>query len=72
MDVRKKVNQMQEKIVYLKNKYSKEEVYTKSYDDIQMTNGDVNFIRVYTYHEPPKTYLANREAFDIVPKKTSP
>lgn len=63
---------MQEKIVYLRNKYSKEEVYTKNYDNVEMTNGDVKFIRVYTGHEPPRTYLANRDAFDIVPKKSSP
>lgn len=63
---------MQEKIVYLRNKYSKEEVYTKSYDNIEMTNGDMKFIRVYTNHNPTRTYLANRDAFDIVPKKSSP
>jgi hypothetical protein len=63
---------MQEKTVHLRNKYSKEEVYTKDYDNVEMTNGDVKFIRVYTHHEHPRTYLANRDAFEIVPKKSSP
>ena len=60
---------MEEKIIYLKNKYSKEEVYTKSYEKIEMTNGDIKFIRVFTNHEIPRSYLANRDAFEIVPKK---
>jgi hypothetical protein len=63
---------MQEKIVHLKNKYSKEEVYTKDYDNVEMVSGDMKFIRVYTYGNLSRTYLANREAFEIVPKKTSP
>jgi hypothetical protein len=62
---------MQEKIVNLRNKYNKEEVYTKDYDNYEVT-GDIKFIRVHTYREPSRTYLANREAFDIVPRKTLP
>jgi hypothetical protein len=59
---------MKTKIVHLRNKYSKEEVYTENYDNVEMKSGDMNFIRVYTYHKPPRSYLANREAFEIVPK----
>jgi hypothetical protein len=62
---------MEEKIVYLRNKYSKEEVYTKDYDNYEKT-GDMKFIRIHTYQNPPRTYMANRDAFEIVPKKTSP
>ena len=59
---------MKEKTVHLRNKYSKEEVYTKNYDNVEIVNGDMKFIRVHTYNNPSRSYLANREAFEIITK----
>ena len=56
-----------EKIVKLKNRYTGDEVYTKEYDTF-VTMGDNKFIRVYHPTQPHRTYLANREAFEVLTK----
>ena len=50
--------------VKLINKYTKEEVYTRDYNDV-MTEGSNEFIKVFTQSNPQRTYLVNRSAFQI-------
>lgn len=49
----------------LKNKYSGIIVYTKDYNDVTIM-GEMNFIRVYEEKNSARTYIANREAFEIL------
>jgi hypothetical protein len=49
----------------LVNKYTKEEVYTRNYDDV-IREGANEFVRVFTQSNPQRTYLVNRQAYDIV------
>jgi hypothetical protein len=58
---------MNENIVRLKNKYSGLIVFTKNYDDVNKY-GDYKFIRVFEENNPERTYLANRDAFEILNK----
>lgn len=51
-------------LVKLVNKYTKEEVYTRDYDDV-IKEGANEFIRVFTQSNPQRTYLVNRTAFEI-------
>ena len=51
-------------LVKLVNKYTKEEVYTRDYDDV-IREGANEFIRVFTQSNPQRTYLVNRTAFEI-------
>ena len=46
------------------NKYTKEEVYTRDYDDV-IREGNNEFIRVFQLSNPNRTYLVNRTAFMI-------
>jgi len=48
----------------LVNKYTKEEVYTRNYEDV-IREGSNEFIRVFTQSNPQRTYLVNRQAFEI-------
>ena len=48
----------------LVNKYTKEEVYTRNYEDV-IREGSNEFIRVFTQSNPQRTYLVNRTAFEI-------
>lgn len=48
----------------LVNKYTKEEVYTRNYDDV-IKEGANEFVRVFTQSNPQRTYLVNRTAFEI-------
>jgi hypothetical protein len=51
-------------VVKLVNKYTKEEVYTRDYDDF--VKEDTNeFIRVFTQSNPNRTFLVNRAAFVV-------
>ena len=51
-------------VVKLVNKYTKEEVYTRDYDDF--VKEDTNeFIRVFTQSNPNRTFLVNRTAFVV-------
>tara|TARA_R110000822_G_scaffold48312_1_gene127404 strand:- start:196 stop:378 length:183 start_codon:yes stop_codon:yes gene_type:complete len=51
-------------LVKLINKYTKEEVYTRDYDDV-IKEGPNEFVRVFTQSNPQRTYLVNRAAFEI-------
>ena len=46
------------------NKYTKEEVYTRDYDDV-IREGANEFVRVFAQSNPQRTYLVNRTAFEI-------
>jgi hypothetical protein len=52
------------KPVKLVNKYTKEEVYTRNYEDV-IREGSNEFIRVFQESNPNRTYLVNRTAFEI-------
>lgn len=51
-------------LVKLVNKYTKEEVWTRNYDDV-IREGSNEFVRVFTQSNPQRTYLVNRTAFEI-------
>ena len=51
-------------LVKLVNKYTKEEVYTRDYDDV-IREGANEFVRVFTQSNPQRTYLVNRTAFEV-------
>lgn len=55
---------MKEKILRLVNKYTKEEVYTRNYDDV-VVEGTNEFIRVFQQSNPQRTFLVNRQAFVV-------
>lgn len=57
-----------ENIVRLKNRYTGDIVYTKSYDTVE-EQGGMKFIRVYDEKNPERTYMANRDAFEVVSDK---
>jgi hypothetical protein len=50
--------------IKLVNKYTKEEVYTRNYDDV-IKEGNNEFIKVFNQSNPQRTYLVNRTAFAI-------
>jgi len=52
-------------LVRLVNKYTKEEVFTRDYDDV-IREGANEFVRVFTQSNPQRTYLVNRTAFEVV------
>lgn len=49
------------------NKYTKEEVYTRNYEEV-IHEGSNEFIRVFHASNPNRTYLVNRTAFEIARK----
>ena len=51
-------------LVKLVNKYTKEEVFTRDYDDV-IREGANEFVRVFTQSNPQRTYLVNRTAFEV-------
>lgn len=51
-------------VVKLVNKYTKEEVYTRDYDDF-VKEGTNEFIRVFNQSNPNRTFLVNRTAFVV-------
>ena len=50
--------------IKLINKYTKEEVYTRDYDNV-IKEGNNEFIKVFNQSNPQRTYLVNRTAFAI-------
>jgi hypothetical protein len=50
--------------IKLVNKYTKEEVYTRNYDDV-IKEGNNEFIKVFNQSNPQRTYLVNRTAFAV-------
>jgi hypothetical protein len=58
------MNKVKKNPVKLINKYTKEEVYTRDYNDV-MKEGTNEFIKVFNQSNPQRTYLVNRSAFQI-------
>ena len=58
------MNKVKNNLVKLVNKYTKEEVFTRDYDDV-IREGANEFVRVFTQSNPQRTYLVNRTAFEI-------
>ena len=58
------MNKVKKNPVKLINKYTKEEVYTRDYDDV-IKEGSNEFIKVFNQSNPQRTYLVNRTAFSI-------
>lgn len=52
-------------MIKLKNKYTGEIVYTENPNDISERDG-IKFIRVYNADNLYRSFLVNREAFDII------
>jgi len=59
------MNKVKKNPVKLINKYTKEEVYTRDYDDV-IKEGSNEFIKVFNQSNPQRTYLVNRTAFSVV------
>jgi hypothetical protein len=58
------MNKVKNNVVKLINKYTKEEVYTRDYDNV-IREGSNEFIQVFNQSNPQRTYLVNRTAFVI-------
>ena len=58
-------NVKKKKIIRLKNRYTGSIVVTENYEKYTETNG-VKFIRVHDESNPNRSYLVNREAFEII------
>jgi hypothetical protein len=58
------MNKVKKNPVRLINKYTKEEVYTRDYNDVTK-DGLNEFIKVYNQSNPQRTYLVNRTAFVV-------
>lgn len=58
------MNKVKTNVTKLVNKYTKEEVYTRDYDDV-IKEGANEFIRVFNQSNPNRTFLVNRTAFVI-------
>jgi hypothetical protein len=58
------MNKVKSNVVKLINKYTKEEVYTRDYEDV-IKEGANEFIRVFNQSNPNRTFLVNRTAFVI-------
>jgi hypothetical protein len=55
------------KTVKLRNKYTHDIVFCEDYDNVNREVAkDIDFIRVYNEKYPSRTYLANKEAFEIL------
>jgi hypothetical protein len=58
------MNKVKTNVVKLINKYTKEEVYTRDYDNVIREGGN-EFIKVFNQSNPQRTYLVNRTEFVI-------
>ena len=58
------MNKVKNNLTKLINKYTKEEVYTRDYNDV-IKEGANEFIRVFNANNPNRTYLVNRSAFVV-------
>jgi hypothetical protein len=54
-------------VIKLKNKYTGDIFCTYNLDDITEVNG-IKFVRVFHEKHPQRTFLVNRDAFDILTK----
>jgi len=59
------MNKIKSGLMKLVNKYTKEEVYTRDYNEV-IKEGNNEFIRVFIESNPNRTFLVNRAAFTIV------
>ena len=59
------MSKVKNNLVKLVNKYTKEQVYTRDYDDV-IREGSNEFVRVFAESNPQRTYLVNRTAFEVV------
>jgi hypothetical protein len=59
------MSKVKNNLVKLINKYTKEQVYTRDYDDV-IREGSNEFVRVFAESNPQRTYLVNRTAFEVV------
>jgi hypothetical protein len=59
------MNKVKNNPMKLINKYTQEVVFTRDYNDI-VKEGANEFIRVFNEHNPQRTYLVNRNAFNVV------
>jgi hypothetical protein len=55
------------KLKELRNRYSNEIVYCKNIDDI-VVDTHYTFIKVFKKELPERTYLVNREAYEVLTK----
>lgn len=55
------------KVIKLKNKYTGDVFCTHDIDVI-VEVGELKFVRVFHEKQPERTFLVNRDAFDIVSK----
>jgi hypothetical protein len=58
------MNKVKTNMIKLVNKYTKEEVYTRDYNDF-VKEGTNEFIRVFNESNPNRTFLVNRAAFVV-------
>jgi len=58
------MNKVKNNVVKLINKYTKEEVYTRDYNNV-IKEGNNEFIQVFNSSNPNRTFLVNRTAFVI-------
>ncbi len=59
------MHKVKNNLVKLINKYTQEEVFTRDYNDV-IREGANEFIRVFNHNNPQRTYLVNRNAFNVV------
>jgi hypothetical protein len=59
------MNKLKNNPMKLINKYTQEVVFTRDYNDI-VKEGANEFIRVFNETNPKRTYLVNRNAFNVV------
>ena len=55
------------RVIKLKNKYTGDIFCTHNFDDITELNG-MKFVRVFHEEQPERTFLVNRDAFEILTK----
>ena len=58
------MSKVKNNLVKLVNKYTREEVYTRDYNDV-IKEGTNEFIKVFNQNNPQRTYLVNRTAFVV-------
>ena len=58
------MSKVKNNLVKLVNKYTREEVYTRDYNDV-IKEGANEFIKVFNQNNPQRTYLVNRTAFVV-------
>jgi hypothetical protein len=56
-----------QKVTKLKNKYTGDIFCTNDFNEIAEQNG-IKFVRVFHENHPDRTFLVNRDAFEILTK----